>query len=64
MVAKRAGYDFSGISKPQHAKDTYGLGYAEFTVPLVKAVQEQQKQIEELKKMILLQQQEIVKLKK
>jgi hypothetical protein len=27
----------------------YGLRYAEFVVPLVKAVQEQQQQIEELK---------------
>jgi uncharacterized protein YoxC len=34
--------------KPE--KDNYTLAYAEFTVPLVKAVQEQQKTIDELQK--------------
>ena len=38
----RFGYDFSGVDKPKNDKDFYGLRYAEFTVPLVKAVQEQQ----------------------
>ncbi|MBU1012060.1 MAG: tail fiber domain-containing protein [Bacteroidetes bacterium] len=47
-VAQELGYDFSGIDKPDNENDYYGLRYAEFTVPLVKAVQEQQKVIETL----------------
>jgi len=35
-------YNFSGISKPENADGHYGLDYASFVVPLVKAVQEQQ----------------------
>jgi len=34
------GYDFSGVDKPKNENDYYGLRYAEFVVPLVKAVQE------------------------
>ena len=49
-AANEAGYDFSGIAKPQNEKCHYGLRYAQFTVPLVKAVQEQQAEIEALKK--------------
>ncbi|HQW12709.1 MAG TPA: tail fiber domain-containing protein [Saprospiraceae bacterium] len=49
MVAKEIGYDFSGISLPSNEKDLYGLRYSEFVVPLVKAVQEQQVMIEDLK---------------
>jgi len=48
-AAKKIGYDFSGLKKPQNNQDNYGLAYSSFVVPLVKAVQEQQKQIEELK---------------
>ena len=46
--AKELGFDFSGIDKPKNEKDFYGLRYAEFVVPLVKAVQEQQLMIEKL----------------
>ncbi|MDI6804431.1 MAG: tail fiber domain-containing protein [Bacteroidota bacterium] len=49
-AAQELGYDFSGIDKPKNENDYYGLRYAEFTVPLVKAVQEQQKMIEELRR--------------
>lgn len=45
-AADKAGFDFSGVHKPQSDKDIYGLDYAEFVVPLVKAVQEQQDEIE------------------
>ncbi len=48
-AAEEVGYDFSGVDKPKNDNDYYGLRYAEFVVPLVKAVQEQQKEIEELK---------------
>jgi len=33
-------YNFSGIDKPKNKRDHYSLRYAEFVVPLVKAVQE------------------------
>lgn len=39
-AAQSIGYDFSGIVKPKHEQDNYSLRYAEFVVPLVKAVQE------------------------
>jgi hypothetical protein len=39
-AAKELGYDFSGVDAPKNEKDFYGLRYAEFVVPLVKAVQE------------------------
>jgi hypothetical protein len=45
-AAQQLGYDFSGVDKPGDANDFYGLRYAEFVVPLVKAVQEQQLQIQ------------------
>jgi trimeric autotransporter adhesin len=47
QAANEIGYDFSGVDKPQNEKCYYGLRYAEFTVPLVKAVQEQQEMIED-----------------
>ena len=49
QAAKELGYDFSGVDKPKNENDYYGLRYAEFVVPLVKAVQEQNKVIEDLK---------------
>ena len=53
QAAKELGFDFSGVDKPKDAtKQTYALRYSDFVVPLVKAVQEQQKMIEELKKEI------------
>jgi len=48
-AAAALGYDFSGVDKPKNEQDLYGLRYAEFVVPLVKAVQELQQQVEELK---------------
>lgn len=39
-AAKEIGYDFSGVDAPKNESDYYGLRYAEFVVPLVKAVQE------------------------
>ncbi len=50
QAAKDAGYDFSGVDKPKNENDMYGLRYAEFVVPLVKAMQEQQQLIDELRK--------------
>ena len=58
-AARASGYDFSGVHKPANDKDNYTLAYSEFTVPLVKAVQELsaqnaalQKQVAELTKRI------------
>ncbi|HKR05094.1 MAG TPA: T9SS type A sorting domain-containing protein [Bacteroidia bacterium] len=48
--AKELGYDFSGVDKPKNENDMYGLRYAEFVVPLVKGMQEQQQMIDELKR--------------
>lgn len=45
-IAKKLGYDFSGIDAPKNENDFYGLRYGDFVVPLVKAVQEQQAIIE------------------
>lgn len=39
-AAESIHYDFSGVDKPQNENSLYGLRYAEFVVPLVKAVQE------------------------
>jgi hypothetical protein len=48
QAAQDIGYEFSGIDAPKNENDFYGLRYAEFVVPLVKAVQEQQATIETL----------------
>jgi len=40
QAAREAGYDFSGITKPKGDRDLYSLSYAQFVVPVVKAVQE------------------------
>lgn len=53
--AAALGYDFSGVDRPQHAGDVYGLRYGEFTVPLVKAVQELHAENAALKIVILEQ---------
>lgn len=51
-AAKQIGYDFSGVDATKNDKDLYGLRYAEFVVPLVKAVQELSAQNDELKQRI------------
>jgi trimeric autotransporter adhesin len=48
-AAQEVGYNFNGVHKPVDENDNYSLAYAQFVVPLVKAVQQQQKMIEELK---------------
>jgi hypothetical protein len=49
-TAKALGFDFSGVDAAKNENDTYGLRYAEFVVPLVKGMQEQQEIINGLKK--------------
>jgi hypothetical protein len=48
-AAESAGYDFSGVLKPENDQSMYQVSYSDFVVPLVKAVQEQQKEIAALK---------------
>jgi hypothetical protein len=49
-AAKDLNYDFSGVDAPKNDKDLYALRYAEFVVPLVKAVQELSQQNDECSK--------------
>ncbi|PCI94373.1 MAG: hypothetical protein COB15_14360 [Flavobacteriales bacterium] len=62
-IAKELGFDFSGVDKPKNDDDYYGLRYSAFVVPLVKAVQEQQKMINELQENQLLLEKELEQLK-
>ena len=48
--AKSIGYDFSGVNVDEVG--IYGLRYAEFVVPLVKAVQELSEQVNELTELV------------
>ena len=47
-TSQELGFDFSGVDKPKSKDDYYGLRYSEFVVPIVKAIQEQQKVIDNL----------------
>ena len=51
-AANELGFDFHGISKPKSKNSHYGLRYAEFVVPLVKAVQEQQDMIDKQQQLL------------
>lgn len=48
-AAKASRFEFSGVDVPKNEQDFYGLRYAEFTVPLVKAVQELAEENKQLK---------------
>ncbi len=50
-AAKNVGYDFSGVDK---SSVIWGLRYSEFVPSMVKAIQEQQQQIDDLKRMVEL----------
>lgn len=51
-AALSIGYAFSGVDRAKNEKDYYGLRYSEFTVPLVKAVQELSAEVNSQKKII------------
>lgn len=58
-IIKKGNYSFNAVKAPQNDMDHYSIRYAEFVVPLVKAVQEltakldvQEKEIEGLKKQL------------
>ena len=46
QVAKNSDYNFNGVDAPKNQTSYYGLRYATFVVPLVKAIQEQQEMID------------------
>lgn len=50
QAALDSGFDFPGIDIPHNEKELYSLRYSDFIMPLVKAVQEQQVMIDQLKK--------------
>lgn len=58
-AAKDLGIEFSGVDVPKNDQDLYGLRYAEFVVPLVKGMQEQQGQISGQQQIINEQSKEI-----
>jgi trimeric autotransporter adhesin len=51
-IAKELGYQFSGVDAAKNDKDLYSLRYAEFVVPLVKAVQQLNTRNEELENQV------------
>ena len=52
QAAHECGYDFSGVQKAKDQNGVYSISYAQFVVPLVKAVQEQQEIIRQLQQKI------------
>jgi trimeric autotransporter adhesin len=52
LAAKQSNYDFSGVIAPKNEEGLYSIRYAEFVVPLVKAIQEQQTIIDDQNKKI------------
>jgi len=63
-LAKRQGFQFSGIDAPPNEYTPYALRYGQFVVPLVQAIKEQQALIQANQKRILEQEKELLALKK
>jgi hypothetical protein len=57
-AADSAGFNFSGVDKPRTENGLYALRYADFVVPLVKAIQEQQAMIQTLQAQVQVLQQQ------
>jgi len=49
QVVDDMGVEFSGLKRPANETDHYSVNYATLTIPLIKAVQEQQAEIEALR---------------
>ncbi len=62
-AAEELNYEFSGVDKPANENTPYALRYAEFVVPIVKAMQEQQSVIEAQQKQIETQATEMTSMK-
>ncbi|WP_276370689.1 tail fiber domain-containing protein [Chryseolinea sp. H1M3-3] len=58
-LVKKTGYTFAGVEAPKNENDHYSIRYAEFVVPLVKAVQELTEKMEAQEKVVEDQQQMI-----
>lgn len=58
-VVKKVGYVFSGVELPKNENDHYNIRYAEFVVPLVKAMQELADKVESHEKIVEDQQKKI-----
>ena len=52
QAANEVNYNFHGVDAPKNKESSYSLRYAEFVVPLVKGMQEQQEEIIKLKRQI------------
>ncbi|MCB0747354.1 MAG: tail fiber domain-containing protein, partial [Ignavibacteriae bacterium] len=63
-LANNLGFDFSGVEVPENEQSMYRLRYAEFVVPIVKAMQEQQVVITGLESVVARLQIQIEGLKK
>ncbi|MCB0619902.1 MAG: hypothetical protein KDC41_14570, partial [Saprospiraceae bacterium] len=55
-AALELGFEFSGVDAPKNEDEIYGLRYAEFSVPLVKAVQELDRKVKDQQDTIETQQ--------
>lgn len=51
-AAQDCGYEFAGVVRPQNERDHYSLNYQAFVMPVVKAIQEQQKEIADLRRLV------------
>ncbi|MEM7374257.1 MAG: tail fiber domain-containing protein [Bacteroidota bacterium] len=61
QAAQTLGYEFSGVEAPEDSSQLYGLRYAEFVVPLVKAVQELNQKVDQQQQIMLSQAEQIEK---
>lgn len=58
-LVKKTGFVFSGVEAPKNENDHYSIRYAEFVVPLVKAMQELAAKVEAQEKTVADQQEKI-----
>ena len=63
QAAKDAGYDLSGVDKRESGKGHLGLRFAEFTIPMVKSMQEQQAMVVELRAQVVALQEDLERLR-
>lgn len=64
QAVKQTGFSFSGVDVPQTPDGLYSLRYADFVVPLVKAMQEQEVIIEKQQEMIDLLEKRLLAIEK
>jgi trimeric autotransporter adhesin len=64
QAARETNFNFSGVVEPKTEAEQFKLKYAEFVVPLTKAIQEQQAMIQELMSEVALLKQTVNELKK